>query len=321
MSLLHLLENALALPWRKFFRLGKGYGGTKVILNGEWAGVAGRKVLVGRSWAEQITPFMKRRGITELDLCYLKSDDCAFLSGLTFLTGLRFCTRPNDISAINTLTNLKYLELGYGPKPNIHVDPRKLLDLELFHSDWHSCLEPIFDCTNLTSFAIEKFPGKQGSRAFAKLINLKQLCLSSSGLEEIENFKVMSELESLDLLNMAHLRSLHGIEGLTNLKKLRIESCKNIGDIEPVRGLRNLEFLSVSDCGEIASLEPVRNLKKLHTLQFYESTNVRDGKLAVLETLPKLRVIQFKNRKHYDRTESKGLGPEVSPRIKQPPHD
>ena len=299
MSLLHLLENALASPWRKSFCLGEGFGGTKVTLKGEWAGETGRKVLVGRKWSGQIGVFMKRRGITELDLCYLKAGDCAFLSELPFLTGLRFCARPNDISAINTLTDLKYLDLGYGPKPNIHIDTRKFSALELFYSDWHPNLEPIFDCTSLKDLAIEKFPGKQGSMVFAKLVNLKRLRLSCSGLEEIENLKFMRELDSLELLNMDHLKSLQGAEHLTALKKLRIDGCKKIGNIEPISSLRSLEFLNVNDCGEIASLAPLKNLVNLETLHFTGNTKISDGDLSVLSILPKLREVLYQKRKTY----------------------
>lgn len=297
-SLWHLLENSFASLWRKSFKLGEGFGGTKVILTGVWAGESGRKVLVGRKWSGQIVSFMKRRGITELDLCHLKSDNCDFLLELPFLTGLRFCARPNDISAIDKSNDLKYLDLGYGKKPNIHIDPRKFPALELFYSDWHPNLEPVFDCIYLKDIAIEKFPGKQGSITFAKLVNLQRLWLSCSGLEEIENFKFMRVISSLELLNMNHLKSLHGVENLP-LKKLRIESCKSLEDIEPVRNLKSLEFLSINDCGEITSLAPLKNLINLEVLHFSGNTKILDGDLSVLSTLPKLREVLYQKRNSY----------------------
>ena len=290
MGLLHILENVVTFPLRRSFRLGRGFGGTKVILTGKWS--------------DHVGSYMKWRAIHELDLCYIhgfKSNGTYdFLLNLPSVRGLRICDpSATDISAVNQLKGLRYLDIDLTHVSK--VDLSNFRQLELLRIDWFPGAEKLFQCVDLKELAISKCPGKQGSVPFANLSKLRRLWLSCCGLEEIENFKVMSELESLELLNMAHLQSLHGIEGLTNLKRLRIESCKNIGDIEPVRGLRNLEFLSVSDCGEIASLDPVRNLTKLHTLQFYESTDIRDGKLDVLDALPKLRVIQFKNRKHYDR--------------------
>lgn len=115
-----------------------------------------------------------------------------------------------------------------------------LQHLELLRMDWARNAETLFECTNLKELAISKYPGKQSSVPFANLPHLQRLWLSCCGLEEIENFKAMTKLESLDLLNMSPLRSLHGMEELINLKKLRIESCKNIGDIEPIRNLQNL---------------------------------------------------------------------------------
>lgn len=247
---------------------------------------------------------MKWRGIHELDLCYIhgfkSNGSYDFLLTLPSVYGLRVCDpSAKDISAVNRLRDLRYFSMDLTPTTG--VDFSNLQHLELLRIDWFPNANTLFQCANLKELAIGKYPGKESSAPFANLSHLRRLWLSCCGLEEIENFKVMTELESLELLNMAHLRSLHGIEELTNLKRLRIESCKNIGDIEPVQNLQNLEFLSVSDCGNIASLEPLRNLTKLETLQFYESTNILDGKLGLLEKLPKLRVLQFKERKHYDR--------------------
>lgn len=290
MGFLHVVENLVTWPLRRNFRIGQGFGGTKVILTGKWE--------------KGVSSYMKLWGIHELELCYINgfisNGSFDFLLTLPAINGLKICDpSATDISAINRLVDLRYLSLDLTPISGINF--ANLQHLELLRMDWVLNAETLFECTNLKELALSKYPGKQGSVPFANLPHLHRLWLSCCGLEEIENFKAMTKLESLDLLNMSHLRSLHGIEELINLKKLRIESCKNIGDIEPIQNLQNLEFLSVSDCGNIASLEPLRNLTKLETLQFYESTNILDGKLDFLEQLPKLRVLQFKERKNYNR--------------------
>ena len=88
----------------------------------------------------------------------------------------------------------------------------------------------------------------------------------------------------------------------TELEVLELETCKRLEAIDFLRPMRRLRDLSLVNCGPIDSLAPLADAEALERFFFYESTNVRDGDLSILLTLPWLREVSFMNRKHYSHT-------------------
>jgi len=128
---------------------------------------------------------------------------------------------------------------------------------------------------------------------------LERLGISTSQITSIEGISQLTNLSALFLSNLTKLISLHGIGGLKNLETLEIVGCRKIGTILELENLRRLKRLELIKCGAIESLKPLTGLPMLEKFYFYEDTNIIDGDMSVLESLPMLNHTAFKNRKHY----------------------
>jgi hypothetical protein len=264
----------------------------------------GPRVTLTGPWSEKLIPWMRSKGVTELELnrslgCEIE-DGYSFLQELPFLTGLRLVGQcPKDFSPILSIRGLRALEIELTEKPK-GLELGRLDKLEILVIDWFSGAESLFECGRLRELSIDGYPGSLGSLPFGKLVGLQDLRLAGGGLTEIGSFAELSELRRLQLLDLKHLQSLRGIEGVCALQRLRIDGCTRINSIEPVRNLSQLEFLWMVDCGDVESLKPVQNLHKLKSLLFGGRTVIKDGDISVLLELQELSHWGFANLKHYN---------------------
>jgi hypothetical protein len=264
----------------------------------------GPRVTVTGRWSEKLIPWMRSKGVTELELnrslgCEI-ADSYAFLHELPFLTGLRIVGQsPKDFSPILSLRDLRALEIEVTEKPR-RLDLGHLDKLEILVIDWFSGAEGLFECERLRDLSIDGYAGSLGSLPFGKLLSLQDLRLAGGGLAEINSFAELRQLRRLQLLDLKQLGSLQGIQDLCSLQRLRIDGCTRINSIEPVRNLSQLEFLWMVDCGTIESLRPVQNLRKLKSLLFGGKTVIKDGDINVLLELPELSHWGFPHLKKYN---------------------
>jgi internalin A len=120
-----------------------------------------------------------------------------------------------------------------------------------------------------------------------------------ASLDGIEAFSALEELRLLDLRALSDIEALSGVAD--SLWSLDFNTCRRITRLNALASLRRLTRLLVINCGEIESLGPIAQLP-LKVLHFYESTNIRDGRLDVLRDLPDLTDTSFANRRHYSHT-------------------
>jgi hypothetical protein len=165
--------------------------------------------------------------------------------------------------------------------------------------EWRDSVKSLYDCTTLKHVFINNCP-VTSLHAFDKLKNLEYLSLKSPKLESIGDVKTLQKLNFLGIYIAGELSSLEGIEQFHNLEMLEIERCRKISNIEPVKALKKLQRLMIANCGKIDSLKPVAELKKLREIFFHESTNILDGNLAILKSLPNLEDVSFQERRHYN---------------------
>jgi hypothetical protein len=151
--------------------------------------------------------------------------------------------------------------------------------------------------------------------------NLKVLKLISFLEEDLGDLPSAQGLQYLTVYGK-HLKSLNGIERHPGLLKLVVgdaESLSNIGSVKFLSNLRELKIhraahllslaalsesytlrsLELDRCGEIESLAPLVGLCALEELIIEESMSVRDGSLAVLAGLPRLRRLVIAPRRGY----------------------
>lgn len=269
-------------------------------------GVFGAKLVMTGAWDSRVACYMRDADILELELSYVNgfrpgADSIDFLADLPQLLGLRLALPSLELlSPINQLSQLRYLSIDLSRSAR-GLDFALLPRLENVALEWFKGADGLFSLKELRKLSLFHYPGLDGSKRFSAFEKLEELRLSVCALEEIENFRFMTRLWRLELLRLKRLRSLHGIEPMSELKKLRIESCPNIQTLDPVERLNALEFLWLYDCGKIASLAPIRHLTQMENLLLGGNTNILDGDMQVLESLPNLKRKGIVDRKHYSQ--------------------
>jgi Leucine-rich repeat (LRR) protein len=262
-----------------------------------------RLVLESREWSKDLTQCCLENDIKEL---YLNisfgwaGGDLSFLKDLKGLWALDILTDyVEDPSPIHHLTKLRILSVGEILKGQI--DFSKFPHLEVVSVNWSPKVKSIFDCKSLKKVLLCKYKSKDGDLSlFNNLPNLESLCFKICNINRIGGISNLRNLKELEIHWASKLDSLQGLESLTTLKKLAIETCRSLRRIDEISALTNLEWLDLSNNGRIETIKPLARLKKLKKLLLIESTNIVDGDLSVLLTLPNLRDVSFGERRHYN---------------------
>ncbi len=260
----------------------------------------GPAVYLSGPWHDGIRRYMLENDVKELVVNYAwgwKGTDLSFLADLEFLEDFVIKDwRIKDISPIHSLPNLRNLSMSTICKTAI--DFTCFSRLEYCFLTWSPKRNSIFECVSLKNMFIQQYKGKD-TGPFANLINLKKLTIVNSPVYELQGLSNLDKLRILELHYLRKLPSLSGLETLSKLASLRVGTCRKIERIDEIDSLASLKILSITNLGEIESLVPIANLRNIRELFFAQSTNILDGDLNVIETLPKLKRVGFQNRKHY----------------------
>jgi hypothetical protein len=273
-------------------------------------GIYGPRVTVTGRWTPAIAEYMRQKDVRELYLNYARGwngtslDFVATLPDLVAFTILDFTIA--DVTPIHQLAELRALEVStYCTTP---IDFHRFVKLETCNFYWRAGSESLFSRKTLRRLFLHRY-AESGSEPFARLSELEELSIANSELREVEQLAALKQLRFLGLYNLNKLASLRGLEKLLRLETLEVNGCKSLGRIDEVAALVNLRRLQLNDDGRIASLAPLRSAVDLEDVLFYESTNIVDGDLTPLVSLPRLRHTAFQNRRHYThRRESLALG-------------
>ena len=263
-------------------------------------GVYGPRALVTGPWNNVLEQALKAEHIAELELNYAKGwhgNRLTFLSEFPDLSAFEIVDRTiQDVSPVHFLKKLRAMrilthcitELRFSEFPF-------LIDCGL---EWRPKAMSLFESTELRHLFINRYTGTN-TDSFAKLLNLESLVLLGGPISSLEGLGALAKLRSLRLGDLRKLKSLEGIQNLTELKSLEINTCRAIESIDQLSQLTNLEELYLNNLGKIRSLKPLIPLKRLMRFTFSESTEILDGDLSPLLSLPNLGLVSFQNRKHY----------------------
>lgn len=280
-------------------------------------GVYGPRITITGPWTPSIAEYMWREGVRELYLNHARGwsdttlDFLEIVPELIAFSILDFTIK--DVTPIHQLTALRSLEVS--TYCNTKVNFRRFPELERCAFYWRSGSESLFECSTLRSLFLHRYGGSS-SELFGQLAGLQELAIANCSLREVEHLATLSDLKFLGLYNLKKLTSLRGLGELEQLETLEVNGCKVIGRIDELAALVHLRRLQLNDDGAIASLKPLRSATALEEILFYESTNIRDGDLTPLMSLPRLQRISFQNRRHYshkrDNFPFAGPAPSVS---------
>jgi hypothetical protein len=203
-----------------------------------------------------------------------------------------------DLSNIASMTQLTGLTLDC---EGLHADLRRLDRLEELEVIVGKRVQLPAQTPSLRKLTLRKFspqPSDLGLLPDAPLLDY--LWIVAGSLASVEG---IARFRSLELIRLALLPKLMRVAPLTSLLSLRrldIEACPNVIDIDQLRDLRSLEVLYIHN-KSIPSIAFLTDLPALQEVNLGE-TNVLDGDLSPLLRIPS---VHFVNRKHYSHTRTR----------------
>jgi protein phosphatase 1 regulatory subunit 7 len=227
-----------------------------------------------------------------------RDKDLSVLKKFDFVTILMLQSEHlSDISAIYDLSDLKMLHCHTMGKSRI--DLLRLPALEKIGTD-SKYVSNLFNCVNLKYLGVE-LTGNDKSpdlRILHKLENLETLLIGSS-LRTLEGIEYLHNLRELDIGYNRKLNDISQVKRVADkLEHLVFDSNKAISFFTPISSLKHLKKLLLNNCGDIPNLEFIRDLPALKFISFVD-TNILDGDMTPLLN-KNLSHVGFNNKKHYN---------------------
>lgn len=263
-------------------------------------GEYGVRAILTSKWQDNLASIFNKKQVAELELNWAKGwsgDALLFLEALKELKAFSLIDwKIKSILPIHHLRELRNLKVStYCKTP---IDFSSFPYLEKCSLEWRKSSDSLFKCHKLKDLYLNSYKGKD-TDSFSQLENLETLIIANSPIKSLKGLANLKKIRILNLANLRMLTSLAGIEGLAELEELRVDTCRKITSIEEVRRLYKLRIFHFNNNGPVKTLTPLVCLKRLEAVLFYETTNVLDGNISFLKTIPKLNDISFQNRAHY----------------------
>src|SRR6185437_4564850 len=102
---------------------------------------------------------------------------------------------------------------------------------------WRPKAESLFQCRNLGNLFLGKYTEADLTR-LEHLTNLNYLRINTGSIKRLSGIEKLQGLTTLKLMQATKLEDLTGIERLQNLRKLVIDNCRNIQNIDSLREIR-----------------------------------------------------------------------------------
>jgi len=261
----------------------------------------GLSLIIEQEKIEKSVQYIQDNKITGIDfhpLVYGNIENIGFLTKIKdYIQSISFTSecRIKDISPLNALENLKYLEFSIDNKIQQTLNFSNFPKLEQAHIVWQKNMINLNTCIRLENLGLYNW-NEQDIQSLTTLKELKKLYFNDTkiltSLAGIENF---SKLENLSLYNCPKLQSLGDFDNFSNtLEELNIQSCRQITDYTTISKLKNLKYLVLlsSAPAENASFLENLNLKGFGNIDI----NILDGNVENLLKEP----ILFKNYTHFN---------------------
>jgi Leucine-rich repeat (LRR) protein len=258
------------------------------------------KFFAARKWSPDAQRSLVESGLTYLRLSgYLgwTSKDIGFLKDLKFLERLDLMAPTvKDISPLYELPNLNDLSISGTVPP---IDFGKLPSLRRLALTWSiKKYESLLECTQLQHLSMTHF-NQPDLMALVQLRNLEKLDLGYSNFSSLNGIQELQKLRGLGLAVINFLESLAGLEGCSLLRVFVVEKAKMLRDIVALGSLGELRTVGFADCPSLTSIRCLEGLPNLQAVNLLNTTNVADGDLSPLLSLPSLKNASIRDRRHY----------------------
>ncbi len=264
----------------------------------------GSTVVLQGSWDDSIGEYIRKKKIKGLSLNHTEGwdqGDLEFLRELPNLESIQVI--GHDIKGYLPLQHLRKLKEVM--LDNYYTDNKIDFDwfpnVERVEIDWGKKIKNFSNAVHTKYLSIYRFKSVDLSE-LSSFSELEELVLKVCPAKSIKGISNLKKIKILYLMRFTKLESLEGLEGLENVEDFVLDTCKKVINIDQISGLKNVKTMRLDNLGEIESLKPLQGLDNLEELYFAESTNIKDGDLSVLLTLPRLKKVLFVDRKHYSHS-------------------
>ena len=138
-----------------------------------------------------------------------------------------------------------------------------------------------------------------------KLINLKQLKISSNHIQNIDSLNTLSQLTSLDLSYCKDLLNIDGLQGSTRLTTLNLSGCEALQNINGIKDHTGMVALLLEGCNSLQSIDSLQNLKGLICLDLSSCSSIQNiDALKNLTSLTSLDLYECNSLQNIDGLEN-----------------
>ncbi len=225
--------------------------------------------------------------------------DLSFLKEFPLLLYLEIVDQKRvNTRHLDCLENLRGLRLE---SPGAGIDFACFGELEVFIGDWHADHRNLEKCRELRRLQLWQFnPRSLDLSDLANITRLESLELVQTNIKTLAAVATLEDLRYLEVAYAPKLESLSALAiGGSGIRELSLAKAKKIEAYDPIASIGHLRRLKLSSCAPMQNLKWSAGLAKLDFFSFVE-TNVVDGDLSPLLSLPKLRYVGTMDKKHYN---------------------
>lgn len=252
-------------------------------------------------WKSEYTKLFIKKGVKHLFLNTAlgwRCDNYDFLTSLPSIETLVLVEeREMSLKRIESLKTLRNLEIT---TPYCYdIDFSVFKHLESLFCSAEKPIPSVFQCTSLKELYLDEF--KLGNKhQLSQLHNLKILTIGYSNLPNIDFLYSLPKIEKLTLYNNKLITDFSTISNLTSLNWIDLRGLKNLHEIDFLKNIESLNVLLLEG-GAIESIQPICNHQELKAIsltgpKFY----IKDGDLTPINTLSNLSMLFINNRKTYN---------------------
>jgi hypothetical protein len=207
-----------------------------------------------------------------------------------------YSSKIADLSGISKLSSLKKIGLQTKKLRGFRVSDFPYLEVFFCKLQRQVSLEGLSDnlrILKLTGFLGEDLSDLPSVQSLQYLAVYGKRLKSLSGIERYPSLLRLTVGDAESLSNILAIRFLYG------LQELKIHRATHLLSLAALSESCSIRSLELDRCGEIESLAPLVGLSALEELVIEESMSVRDGNLAVLADLPRLKRLVMAPRRGY----------------------